>query len=348
MQVAARLAEKGGRAVAPNPKVGCIIVKRGQIIGRGWHKEFGGPHAEQMALEEAAHKARDAIMYVTLEPCSHWGKTPPCTELIVKAGVHEVVIGSKDPNPEIKGYDILKLRGLKTRIGVLKETCDKFNEPYFKYITTKLPFVTLKAGMTLDGKIATARGKSKYITSQESLKRAHQLRAEIGVVMVGITTVLKDNPLLDARLVKGQDTIKLIVDSKLKIPPRAKVLANPETVIIAHTKRAPKGKQKQLLQKGVRLISTPGPKVQLRRLMKAMADSGHINILLEGGSDLNAAMIKDKLVDKMMLFTSPKILGGDALSVVGKLDIKDLGKAIQLNKVTTEKVGKDILVQGYL
>ena len=166
--------------------------------------------------------------------------------------------------------------------------------------------------------------------------------------MVGITTVLKDNPLLDARLVKGQDTIKLIVDSKLKIPPRAKVLANPETVIIAHTKRAPKGKQKQLLQKGVRLISTPGPKVQLRRLMKAMADSGHINILLEGGSDLNAAMIKDKLVDKMMLFTSPKILGGDALSVVGKLDIKDLGKAIQLNKVTTEKVGKDILVQGYL
>ncbi|MDO8481450.1 MAG: bifunctional diaminohydroxyphosphoribosylaminopyrimidine deaminase/5-amino-6-(5-phosphoribosylamino)uracil reductase RibD, partial [Nanoarchaeota archaeon] len=222
MQLAVQLAEKGGRAVAPNPKVGCIIVKRGQIIGKGYHKEYGGPHAEQVALQEAGHKARDAIMYITLEPCSHWGKTPPCTEQIVKAGIHEIVIGSKDPNPLIKGYEILKLRGLKTRIGLLKEPCDRLNEPYFKFITKKLPFVTLKAGMTLDGKIATSKGKSKYITSPESLKRAHRLRDEIGFVMVGINTVLKDDPLLDARLVNGKDTIKLIVDSKLKIPLKAK------------------------------------------------------------------------------------------------------------------------------
>ncbi|MDO8480482.1 MAG: RibD family protein, partial [Nanoarchaeota archaeon] len=177
---------------------------------------------------------------------------------------------------------------------------------------------------------------------------AHRLRDEIGFVMVGINTVLKDDPLLDARLVNGKDTMKLIVDSKLKIPLKAKVLAHPGTVIIAHVKSAPKGKQKQLVEKGVRLISTAGSQVSLKKLMAVLAESGVNNILLEGGSELNAAMIKEKLVDKMMLFTSPKILGGDALSVIGKLDLKDLGKAIQLNNLTTEKVGKDILVQGYL
>jgi diaminohydroxyphosphoribosylaminopyrimidine deaminase/5-amino-6-(5-phosphoribosylamino)uracil reductase len=350
MQQAIGLAKKGNGNVSPNPMVGCVIVKRGQVIGKGYHKEFGGKHAETLALEQAGDKARDSIMYVTLEPCSHWGKTPPCTEEIVNAGVREVVIGMKDPNPIVNGYEILKLRGIKTRIGILEPECRKLNEPYVKYIKKKLPFVTLKAGMTLDGKIATSTGKSKYITSKDSLKMVHKMRDEMGAILVGINTVLKDNPKLDTRLVKGEEPTKIIVDSNLKISPRTKLMKKPDTVIIICSERAPKKKMQLLEKKGAVIIKTKSVNRQLdiTKALKELAKNGYNNILLEGGSQLNASMIKEKLVDKIALFTSPKIVGDDGLGVVGKLGIKELDKVITLKDTSVKKVGKDILIEGYI
>ncbi len=350
MLLAINLAKRGGSSVCPNPLVGCIIVKRGQIVGKGYHKLFGGPHAEKIALEEAKHKARDSIMYVTLEPCSHWGKTAPCTEAIVNAGVREVVIGMKDPNPKVNGYEILKLRGIKTRMSMLGVECTKLNEGYVKYMNKKLPFVTLKAGMTVDGKIATSTGKSKYITGKESLKKVHELRDKLGLVMVGINTVLKDNPLLDTRLIKGGEVTKVIVDTNLKISPKAKALKKPETAIIACSERVAKAKMKKFEEKGVRFITTPSKNkmVDLKKVMKGIIKMGYYNVLLEGGSILNASMIKEKLVDKVMLFTSPKLLGDDGKGVVGALGIKELNKVIEIRDINVKKVGKDILVEGYL
>ncbi len=350
MQQALTLAKKGGKKVSPNPQVGCVIVKRGQIVGRGYHKEYGGKHAEVIALEQAGHKARDSILYVTLEPCSHWGKTPPCTEQIVDAGVREVVIGMSDPNPKVSGYEVLKLRGLKTRAGILEEECKEINEAYIKYIKKKMPLVILKAGMTLDGKIATSTGKSKYITGKESLKQVHKLRDDAGVVMIGVNTLLKDNPQLDTRLVKGAEPTKLIIDTNLKIGLKAKVLKKPETVIIACSERAPKAKMKKLESMGVHIIGTKtkNKQVDLKKVMKTLAKHGYTKILLEGGSQLNASMIQEKLVDKVMLFASPKILGSEGLSVVGKLGIKELNKVVTLKDIKSKTVGSDILIEGNL
>jgi diaminohydroxyphosphoribosylaminopyrimidine deaminase / 5-amino-6-(5-phosphoribosylamino)uracil reductase len=349
MQQAVALAKKGMGKTLPNPMVGCIIVKRGQIVGKGYHKEYGSNHAERNALEQAGHKARDSIMYVTLEPCSHWGKTPPCTEEIVNSGVREVIIGMKDPNPNVNGYEILKLRGIKTRIGVLEDECKKMNEAYLKFIQKGMPFVVMKAGMTLDGKIATVTGESKYITGKESQRYVHQLRNDLDVVMVGINTILQDNPLLDSRFVHGKDPVKLIIDTKLSIPLKANVLKNPSRVIIACS-NPPKSKVKSLESVGVRIINVSAKNglLDLKKVMKIMANMGYAGILLEGGSSVNSSMIKDKLVDKVMLFTSPKILGDDGKGVVGPLGIKELNKVINVNNVSITKMGNDILIEGYL
>ena len=250
MGIAINLAEKGKGFVSPNPLVGCIVVKRGKIVGRGYHKKFGEAHAEINALKVAGKKAMNATLYVNIEPCSHWGKTSPCTEKIVESGIREVVVGMEDPNPVVDGYKELKFRGLKTRIGILRKKAKKLNEAYVKYIKTKKPFVILKLAMSLDGKIATSTGDSKYITSREARKYVHQLRGEVDAVMVGINTVMRDDPLLDARLVKGKNPTKIVVDSTLKISERAKIFKDPSKVIIATTKKAPKKKIDKLVDSG--------------------------------------------------------------------------------------------------
>jgi diaminohydroxyphosphoribosylaminopyrimidine deaminase/5-amino-6-(5-phosphoribosylamino)uracil reductase len=207
MDIAIKLAEKGRGYVSPNPLVGCVIVKRGKIVGKGYHKKYGEAHAEINALKVAGKKANNASMYVNIEPCSHWGKTSPCTEKIVEAGVREVVVGMEDPNPLVDGYKELKFRGLKTRIGILRDKAKKLNEIYIKYIKTKRPFIILKLAMSIDGKIATSSGDSRYITSRAARKYVHQLRNDFDAVMVGINTITRDNPLLDSRLVKGKNPI---------------------------------------------------------------------------------------------------------------------------------------------
>ncbi len=349
MELALKLAEKGVGLCSPNPAVGCIIVKRGSVVGKGYHKKCGEGHAEVNAIENAGIKAQNATMYVTLEPCSHWGRTPPCTEKIINSGIREVIIGMKDPNPKVDGYKELKFRGLKTKIGILEEECRKLNEYYVKYIKTKKPFVILKVAMSLDGKIATATGESKYITGKDARKYVHQIRSNVDAVMVGINTVIKDDPKLTPREVKGKDPIKIVVDSTLKIPMSKNLLKDPLKLIVATTNKANKKKVKQLQQKGVKVIVTPSKKgrVDLQELMKMLGRHEVSSIMIEGGSELNASAISEGIADKILLFSAPKLIGA-GLGAIGNLGIKKLDKAISLKNIETRKVGKDILVEGYL
>lgn len=349
MDVAIKLAEKGNGYVSPNPLVGCIIVKRGKIVGRGYHKKFGEAHAEINALKAAGKKAKNATMYVNIEPCSHWGKTSPCTEKIVEAGIREVVVGMEDPNPVVDGYKELKFRGLKTRIGILRKKAKKLNEAYVKYIKTKKPFVVLKLAMSLDGKIATTTGDSKYITSREARKYVHRLRNDADAVMVGINTVMRDNPILDARLVKGKNPTKIVVDSTLKISERAKIFKDLSKVIIATTKKAPRKKIDRLHQKGVQVLvlGLRDGLVDLKELMRELGKSEITPIIIEGGAELSGSAIKERVVDKILIFTAPKILG-NGLNPIKNLGIKKANKAIKLKNIATRNIGKDLLVEGYL
>jgi len=350
MELALKLAEKGKGNVSPNPLVGALIVKRGRVVGRGWHKKCGDAHAEVCALKEAGRKAKASIMYVNLEPCSHWGRTPPCTEQIVSAGVREVVVAMKDPNPKVNGYQELKFRGIKTRIGILEEEAKKLNEPYVKWIRSKKPLVVVKAAMSLDGQIATRTGDSKYITGREARKFVHELRAEYDAVMVGINTVLKDNPQLNVRLVKGRNPIKIVVDTSLKISANAKIIKNEGTkLIIATSKKAPKAKVKKLLQKGVHVlvVDAKNGRIDLKQLIKELGKREICSILVEGGAELNAETIKSGIADKVLFFISPQFIG-KGLGALGNLGINKVDKSIKLKSLDYRKIGRDILIEGYL
>lgn len=349
MDITIKLAEKGKGLVSPNPMVGCIIVKRGKIVGRGYHKKYGQDHAEIVALKAAGKKAANATMYCNLEPCSHWGKTPPCTERIVEAGIREVIIGIDDPNPLVEGFRELKFRGVKTKIGIQRKDAKNLNVFYLKYLKSKIPYTILKVAMSMDGKIATSTGDSKYITSKEARKAVHEIRNEVDAVMVGLNTVLRDNPKLDSRLVKGKNPIKVITDSTLKISERSKIFKDPSKVIIATTTKAPKKKIKKLHHKGVNVIVVESNKglVDLKELLKELGKNQITSIMIEGGSHLNASAIKEKIVDKVLIFTAPKIIG-NGLGAISNLGIKKIDKAIKLKNISSRKIGKDLLVEGYL
>jgi|TARA_B100001971_G_C18141126_1_gene510445 diaminohydroxyphosphoribosylaminopyrimidine deaminase/5-amino-6-(5-phosphoribosylamino)uracil reductase len=350
LEMAIKLAEKGRGKVSPNPLVGCLIIKRGRIVGRGYHKKAGDHHAEVNALKEAGKKAKDSILYCTLEPCSHWGKTPPCTEQIVQSGVREIVIGNKDPNPMVNGFEELKGRGIKSRIGILDEECAKLNEVYLKWMKTKKPFVIVKAAMSLDGKIATKSGDSKYISGKEARKIVHELRSDLDAVMVGSNTVKKDNPELTVRLTRGENPIKIVIDSKLKISEKAKIVKKePGKLIIITSKTANKKKVKALQLKGVRFIHTNlnRGKIDLKEAMKELGKHDITSIMIEGGAVLNAEAIRAGIVDKMLFFISPKMIG-QGPAAVGDLGITQVDKALKLKNIDFKKIGKDILVEGYL
>ncbi|MBI2651214.1 bifunctional diaminohydroxyphosphoribosylaminopyrimidine deaminase/5-amino-6-(5-phosphoribosylamino)uracil reductase RibD [Candidatus Woesearchaeota archaeon] len=349
MAIALKLAENGRGCVSPNPMVGCVIVKRGKIVGKGYHKKYGEEHAEINALKAAGKKANNATMYVKLEPCSHWGKTSPCTEKIVQGGIREVIVAMEDPNPLVDGYKELKFRGLKTRIGILREEAEKLNDAYIKYMKTKRPFVILKLAMSIDGKIATSTGDSKYITSMAARKYVHQLRNDVDAVMVGINTIMRDNPLLDSRLVKGKNPTKVIVDSKLKISENSNVLKEPTKVLIATTKQAPKFKIDRLHQKGAKvlILKAKNGLVDIKELMKELGQSQIASVMIEGGAELSGNAIKEGIVDKLLIFTAPKIIG-NGLDAIKNLGIKKVNKAIKLKNVSTRKIGNDFLIEGAL
>ena len=356
MKRALELAQKGIGYTSPNPLVGAVIVKDGKIIGEGYHEIFGGNHAEINAFKNATEDVRGATMYVTLEPCSHYGKTPPCANAIVEKGIKKVVIGLKDPNPLVSGngIKILEDNGIEVISGVLEEEGRKLNEIFLKYITTKLPFCIMKTAMTLDGKIAAYTGDSKWITGELSRNYVHKLRHRVSGIMVGIGTILKDDPLLNTRLENGQgkDPIRIIVDSKLRIPLESNVLnikSNSKT-IIATTQNANKEKLKALEEKGAEVIITPAmDRVDLVFLMKALGERKIDSVLLEGGSELNYSALNEGIVDKVNSFIAPKIIGGsNSKTPVGGTGKPYMKEAINLESINLHTFGDDIMIEGYI
>jgi diaminohydroxyphosphoribosylaminopyrimidine deaminase/5-amino-6-(5-phosphoribosylamino)uracil reductase len=356
MKKAIALAKKGSFRVRPNPKVGCVLVKKGKIISEGYHEHFGGPHAEINALRVAGAKAKGSTMYTNLEPCCHYGKTPPCTEAIIKAGVKEVIVGMVDPNPLVNGKGLreLKARGVKIKLGVLGEECAKLNERYIKYMTRGLPFVILKSAMSLDGKIATPSGDSKWITNEASRKYARTLRNKVDAILVGIDTVLQDDPeLLSSR--PGKKPIRVILDSHLRIPLDARVLNSRATTIVVGQKDADKKRIESLQARGVEVLlipkwrKHPGRGLDLKFLMKKLARRGVTSLLIEGGGKVNASALEMGLVDKFLFFIAPKIIGGEnSITPVEGEGVDRIGEAIKLKDIKVRRFGEDVLFEGYI
>ncbi|MBI3398384.1 MAG: bifunctional diaminohydroxyphosphoribosylaminopyrimidine deaminase/5-amino-6-(5-phosphoribosylamino)uracil reductase RibD [Deltaproteobacteria bacterium] len=358
MQLALSLAKQGIGKTSPNPAVGAVVVKNGRIVGKGYHKKAGFPHAEINALKQAGKKANGAEMHITLEPCNHFGRTPPCTDAIIKSGIKKVFVGMEDPNPLVSGNGMRRLRnaGIKVRAGILEKECKEINQAYIKYITTKTPFVTLKLAATLDGKIATLSGESKWITGETARKFAHKMRAEADAVMAGIGTVLADDPELTVRLVKGENPVKIVVDSRLRIPLIAKVFnAGRGKVMIVTTRerREARGKRRKIKKieaKGAEVWMLPSKKkeVDLTVLVKKLGKREITNLIIEGGSTLAGSAMKQGIVDKIAIFFAPKILGKEGLPMIGGLGIRRLKDAICLSRLECRKLGDDLLLEGYL
>lgn len=357
MKRALELAKLGTGYTNPNPLVGAVIVKNNQIIGEGYHKRYGSPHAEINAFDNSTEDVSDATMYVTLEPCSHYGKTPPCADAIVKKGIKKVVIAMLDPNPIVsgKGIDILKSNGIEVITGVLEEESKKLNEIFIKYITTNRPFCILKTAMTLDGKIASYTGDSKWISNQVSRKFVHKLRHKVSSIMVGIGTVLTDNPLLTTRLdaEEGVNPARIIIDTHGRTPLDSKIMKTSKDVktIIVTTNLSDNKKLKSMEDMGAEIIITPlkEGKVDLSYLMGILGERKIDSILLEGGSTLNYSALNEGIIDKVISFISPKIIGGDtAKTPVGGEGIMYMKDAISLKNINISYFESDFMIEGYI
>jgi diaminohydroxyphosphoribosylaminopyrimidine deaminase / 5-amino-6-(5-phosphoribosylamino)uracil reductase len=349
-----RLAEKGRGRTSPNPMVGAILVKDGKMAGEGYHAKAGEAHAEVIALQQAREEARGAVLYLNLEPCMHYGKTPPCAPQVIESGVKRVVIGMEDPNPLIKGKGIEMLRraGLDVEVGILEKECQRLNEAFCKYILKKEPFVILKVAATLDGKLATRNGDSKWISGEASRRFVHKLRDQVDGVLVGIGTILKDDPQLTARIKGGKNPYRIVLDSRLKIPEEAKVIGtSPSKAIIATTEFAPKDKIEKLEKRGVRvlILDSQEGKINLKSCLFKLGEIGMTSLLVEGGSQINGSFLDEGLIDKLLLFLSPKLIGDhQALGIFGGRGVSSLEEAVALKEMKTRRVGEDILLEGYL
>lgn len=349
MQHAIDLALKAKGQTSPNPMVGCVIVKNGKIVGEGYHKKCGGPHAEVYALKQAGDKAKDATMYVTLEPCCHIGRTPACVDRVIESGISKIYVAMKDPNPLVSGRSIRKMKkaGLQVEVGLLFDQAIEMNEPFLKYITTGRPFVVAKSAQTIDGKIATVSGNSKWITSEKTRKFARKKRDEFDAIVVGINTVLNDDPQLTGSR-KSKSLTKVIVDSMAKIPLKSKLFDSGDEVIVAITSKAPIHRVKRLHLKGVAVVVCPQYKggVDLRYLMNELCQMGYVKILLEGGSLLIGSALRDELVDVMQVYLAPKVLGdAKGLSSVTGFSHKLIDQSVVLDLRRVEVLATDIFLE---
>ena len=363
MWMAIELAKKGAGAVNPNPMVGAVVVKNGEVIGRGYHKFFGGPHAEVYALEEAGEKAEGATIYVTLEPCSHYGKTPPCAKKIIDMGIKKCFIGSSDPNPKVagKGVAMLKEAGIEVVENVLKEECDEVNQFFFKYIKTKIPYLFVKCGITLDGKIALSNGISKWITNSIAREKVQYYRNKFMGIMVGINTVLTDNPSLTARIENGVNPFRIIVDPNLQIDENCKVVKNNEdekTVIITSQKNLftedtenteIQIKQKRLSEENkVKFIFIDGEKFSFRKMLEEIGKAGIDSILLEGGETLISLAFEENIIDGGEIFIANKILGDNsAKPFISGFVREKMEEAVQLTNVRNNIYGENVGMEFY-
>lgn len=356
MAMALRLAEQARGRTSPNPMVGAVVVKHGRIISRGFHAKAGEPHAEALALRKAGTAARGAALYVTLEPCSHRAKrTPPCTPLVTASGVKRVVVAMIDPNPRVSGGGIRAIRraGIEVVTGVLKDEAERLNEAFIKHVTSGLPFVTMKIAQTLDGRIATASGESKWITGPEARLEGHRLRDRNDAILVGINTVLKDDPSLTARIPGGRDPVRVIVDSRLRIPLNAKVLVqrSPAPTLIATIAAAPKARVRRLQDAGVEVLVVPstGGRVDLKALLRKLGKRDFQSLLIEGGSEVHASALAAGVVDKVVLFIAPMLMTGrDSLPSIGGRSPRKLSQAVQFREAEASAVGDDLMIEGYL
>lgn len=356
MKRAIALSKKGIGYVNPNPLVGAVIVKDGRIIGEGYHEFYGGAHAEVNAFKNAIEDVAGAHMYVTLEPCSHFGKTPPCVDKIIENKISKVFVGLLDPNPLVMGRGIQKLidNGIEVKVGLLDEQISKLNEIFLKYITTKQPFCIMKTAMTLDGKIATTAGDSKWITNEKSRNYVHQVRNRVAAIMVGIGTVLHDNPSLTTRLVnkKSSDPIRIIVDSNGRLPLDSTIFktGNKDNTIIVVTEKVDLHKLEVLREKlEVIIVPEKDGLVDLKLLFKTLGEKGIDSILLEGGGNLNFSALEAKLVDKLLTFIAPKILGGkEALTPVEGQGISQISSAILVENSKVYHFNDDIMIESYI
>jgi diaminohydroxyphosphoribosylaminopyrimidine deaminase/5-amino-6-(5-phosphoribosylamino)uracil reductase len=349
MKRALTLARKGIGRTSPNPAVGCVIVKDGTIIGEGWHHKAGSPHAEIHALDMAGDAARGADLYVTLEPCCHTGATPPCTKALIRAGIRRVIAGMCDPNPRVSGGGLtaLKKAGIETSCGILEEACRAINRPFIKHITTGLPFVTYKCAMTLDGKIASITGESRWISCEESRKYVHRMRAHNDAVMVGVDTILADNPHLTVRHVRGRNPVRIIVDSSLRTPTSVDILSGPlaRKTIVATTEKD-SAIHRRYLQNGATVLVCKAlqGRVDLLDLLKKLGKLGIQSILLEGGSRLAGDALVRGLIDECVFFYAPKVIGCDGFSPFAIRGITDMSHALAFGDLDIRRIGTDIVV----
>ena len=356
MQQALNLAEQGRGRTSPNPLVGAVIVKNGLIAGTGWHREAGTPHAEIHALNEAGNKAKGSTMYVTLEPCCHYGRTGSCAEALIEAGVKTVVAAMADPNPQVsgRGFDMLRAAGIEVIEGVLAEKAAKQNEVFMKWIITGLPFVALKTAMTIDGKIATRTGHSRWISGPESRQRVHRLRDQHDGILVGINTVLADNPQLTVRLPEGGiNPVRIILDSYARTPTLSHVIHDGQApTIIAVSPAAPQNRVDTLHKSGAEILVIPQTSkgLDLSALLKQLGQRSTpiTSILVEGGAAVNGSLLDSGLVDKVYWFIAPKIIGGcTSASPVGGEGVDYMEQAIELNDPVWTPVGDDMLLTAY-
>lgn len=352
MDLAHELAERGRYTVAPNPLVGAVVARNGTVIGQGWHVRAGGDHAEVGALERAGEAARGATLYVTLEPCNHHGRTPPCTEAVLAAGISRVVMGHLDPDPRMRGRSARLLREAGVEVEVLEDPFfDRQNEQFLHYMRTGRPFVHLKLAATLDGRIAAAGGDSRWVTGEDARRRAHELRAEAGAVLVGANTVRTDDPLLTPRdsAARPPRTTRVVLDPRLSTGPETRLAlsASDEPVLIFTSEQALDGREKALEALGVEVVSAPGNVLDVGWVLDELGRRSVRGVLVEGGADTATRFVESGLAEKLTLFYAPKLLGADGVPMIGTLRVSKMAEALNFSVAAVETVGRDVAVTLY-
>ena len=347
MKRALQLARRADGRTSPNPMVGAVLVKKGEIVAEDYHRKAGSPHAEALVIKRAGGHARGATLYVTLEPCSHRDKrTPPCSDAIIEAGIRNVFVAMEDPNPRVSGRGIRKLSraGIDVSVGAMEEEARSLNEAYIKYIATRIPFVTLKTAMTLDGKIATPEGQSKWITGKKARTLVHRTRSSVDAVVTAIGTVKADDPELTARIRGGRNPRRVVIDPNLDISEDARILEQPpETILVTRVRGA---KAARFSQSGLRMLFFEGS-LSLGWLLKELGGLEIMSVLIEGGASLNGHAFRESVVDRVMVFISPKIIGGrQSIPAVGGVFFRSLENACRVKDARIRHIGEDILVEG--
>lgn len=354
LRMALRLGLRGAGRTSPNPLVGAVLVREGRVLAKGYHRQAGADHAEIVALKRAGKRARGATLYINLEPCDHQGRTPPCTLALIGSGVRRVVAGMVDPNPLVSGKGIRRLRraGVRVDVGLLEAECRRLNEAFIKYITRRTPFVVLKLAASLDGKIATSTGDSRWITGSAARRYVHRLRDQVDAIVVGIGTVLADDPELTCRIRGGRNPLRIVLDRHLRIPLTARLLhgADPEKTIVVTGSRAPEKKVEAIQGYGATVWRLPlrAGRIPFGPLLKKLGKMGLLSVMIEGGGTTASRALQENVVDKVLFFYAPKILGGEGRDMIGALGIKQVGRCRRIRDVEVKRFGPDLLISGYL